>query len=102
MRNILVLVGSEFRRFRRDKSGLSLTFLVPVVLIYIFGHVFGVSGDGPSGIPLAVVSQSKAPVAAAITDALRKEKAFQVITADEHTKGGAKPLSEAQVREQRA
>ncbi len=98
MRTILILVGSEFRRFSRDKAGLSLTFLVPVVLIYIFGHVFGVSGDGPAGIPLAVVSETKAPVAAAITSALRKEKTFKVITTDERAKG-AKPLTEALVRE---
>ncbi len=98
MRTILILVGSELRRFLRDKTALALTFLVPVVLIYIFGHVFGVSGDGPAGIPLAVVSKTKAPVAAAITSALRKEKAFKVITTDEQTKG-AKPLTETQVRE---
>nr|MBA3833978.1 hypothetical protein [Chthoniobacterales bacterium] len=98
MRTILILVGSELRRFLRDKTALALTFLVPVVLIYIFGHVFGVSGDGPAGIPLAVVSETKAPVAVAITSALRKEKAFKVITTDERTKG-AKPLTETQVRE---
>ncbi len=99
MRTILILVGSEFRRFFRDKAGLSLTFLVPVVLIYIFGHVFGVSGDGPSGIPLAVVRETKAPIAEAITEALEKEKAFHVITTDERPKS-AQPLTEAEVREQ--
>lgn len=98
MRTTLILVGSEFRRFFRDKAGLSLTFLVPVLLIYIFGHVFGVSGDGPSGIPLAIVSETKAPIAQVITAALRREKAFRVLTTDERPHG-AQPLTEAVVRE---
>ncbi len=97
MRTILILVGSEFRRFSRDRAGLSLTFLVPVVLIYIFGHVFGVSGEGPSGIPLAIVSQTNAPVVQAVTAALRQEKSFRVITTDERAKA-AQPLTEAEVR----
>lgn len=97
MRTILILVGSEFRRFFRDKAGLSLTFVVPVVLIYIFGHVFGVSGEGPSGIPLAVVSQTNAPVAQAVIAALRQEKSFRLITTDEHAKA-AQPITEAEVR----
>jgi ABC-type multidrug transport system permease subunit len=101
MRTIFILLGNEVRRFLHDKPALSLTFLVPVVLIYIFGHVFGVSGggSGPSGIRLAVVSETNAPVAAAITAALRKEKAFKVSTTE---KVGERelPLTEARVREQ--
>ena len=101
MRTVLILVGNELRRFLHDKTALSLTFLVPVVLIYIFGHVFGVTegGAGPSGIPIAVVSETDAPVASTITAALRKEKAFKVLTTE---KQGDKelPLTEARVREQ--
>ncbi len=101
MRTILILLGNELRRFLHDKTALSLTFLIPVVLIYIFGHVFGVTegGAGPKGIPIAVVSETEAPVAANIIDALRKEKAFKVLTTE---KQGDKevPLTEARVREQ--
>ena len=46
MRTVLILLGNELRRFLHDKAALSLTFLVPVVLIYIFGHVFGVTEGG--------------------------------------------------------
>ena len=59
--------------------------------------VFGVSGDGPSGIPLAIVSETKAPIAQVITAALRREKAFRVLTTDERPHG-AQPLTEAAVR----
>ena len=101
MRTVLILLGNELRRFRHDKAAISLTFLVPIVLIYIFGHVFGVTegGEGPTGIPIAVVSETEAPVAAAITAALRAEKAFKVLTTEKQ--GGKEvPLSETRVREQ--
>ena len=100
MRTIFILLGNELRRFLHDKPALSLTFLVPVVLIYIFGHVFGVGGEGnkPAGIRIAVARQTDAPVVAAITTALLKEKAFKIITTE---KVGERevPLTEARVRE---
>ena len=99
MRTILILVGNELRRFVHDKTALSLTFLVPVILIYIFGHVFGVTegGGGPTGIPIAVVSETEAPVAATITAALRKEKAFKVLTTEKQgdKEGAAKEYQSA-------
>ena len=101
MRTILILIGNELRRFTKDKTAFALTFLVPVVLIYIFGHVFGVGGGGagPTGIPLAIVSETDAPIAAAVTAALQKEKAFEVITTQKDASGGEHRLTEAQVRE---
>lgn len=102
MRTILILLGNELRRFTKDKTAIALTFFVPVVLIYIFGNVFGVGrpgGAGPTGIPLAVVRETDAPVAATITTALEKEKAFKVITRQKNAEGREQPLSEAQVRE---
>ncbi len=101
MRTILILLGNELRRFLHDKTALSLTFLIPVVLIYIFGSVFGVTGggSGPTGIPIAVVSETEAPVAAAITAALGKEKAFKVLTTEKRDEKEM-PLTEARVREQ--
>ena len=102
MRTLLILIGNELRRFANHKTGLALTFLVPIVLIYIFGSVFGVGrtgGGGPTGILLAIVSQTDAPVSAAITDALRKEKAFKVITTQKDAAGIEQPLTEAEVRE---
>ncbi len=100
MRTIVILFGNELHRFLRDKTALSLTFLVPTILIYIFGHVFGVNdgGAGPKGIPIAVVSATDAPVVGAITAALQKEKAFKVLTTETQNEKEV-PLTEARVRE---
>ena len=97
MRTVLVLVGNEFRRFAADKVAISLTFIVPLVLIYIFGNVFGVNSEdrGPKGIPLAVVNQTDAPAPAAIISALQKEPAFKVITSHKDANGVERVLTEA-------
>ena len=102
MRTILILIGNQLRSFATDKVAIALTFLVPIVLIYIFGNVFGVGrsgGSGPTGIPLAVVSQTDAPVCATVTAALKKEKAFKVQTTKKDAAGVEQPLTEPDVRE---
>ncbi|MCC5025432.1 MAG: ABC transporter permease [Candidatus Synoicihabitans palmerolidicus] len=90
---VLTLLRKDIRLFLRNKTAFALTFIVPLVLVYIFGQVFGVSrsgGSGPSGIPIAVVSEtgagllqkvifSSAPEA--LMDGLRK-RAVNFIGAD--------------------
>ena len=103
MSTIVVLLRKDLLGFVRDRTALSLTFIVPCVLIYIFGQVFGVdrSSSGPVGIPIAVVTDG-APSAAseAILAALRKEKAFRVLTTEKDAQGVETVLTEARVREQ--
>ncbi len=102
MRTILILLGNELRTFAHDKVAIALTFLVPIVLIYIFGNVFGVGrsgGSGPTGIPIAVVSATTAPASVAVAAALENEKAFKVLRTKKDGAGLEQRLSEAEVRE---
>ncbi len=97
MRTLLILVRKDFTLFFRNKAAVSLTFLVPFVLIWVFGQVFGVNraDPGPRGIPLAVVNASGNPGAEKLVQALQSEKAFKVFTkfvADDKTE---RPLREA-------
>jgi len=82
MRTILVLVRKDFTNFFRNKAAVSLTFVVPFALIWLFGLVFGINrkDTGPTGIPLAVVDASGNPGAQKLIAALRGEQAFKVIT----------------------
>ncbi len=96
MRTILVLVRKDFANFFANKAAVSLTFIVPFALIWIFGQVFGVNrkDSGPTGIPLAVVNASTNPGAEKLIAALQAETAFKVITkytADDQTE---RPLRE--------
>ena len=79
-----------------------LTFAIPIVMIYIFGGVFGLnrSDNGPTGIPLAVVNASPDPAALRLLEALQAEKAFKTITTFEGPDGSMRPLTEADLRPQ--
>ena len=100
MRAILTLFKKDFANFRRDKAAVSLTFLVPIALIYIFGLVFGLNqkDSGPNGIRLAVVNESDNPAAQKLVAALKAEKAFQVLTNFVNPDKTTRPLTEADLR----
>lgn len=101
MHPILALFLKDVVLFCRDRTSLSLTFLVPGVLIYIFGNVFGVNREssGPVGIPLAIVNQAEKSIAAeSIIAALRTEKTFRVITTTKDANNAEVPFTEERVR----
>lgn len=98
MRPLLVLVRKDFANFFSNRAAVSLTFVVPFALIWIFGEVFGVNnsgGTGPTGIPLAVVNASDLPAATRLVDALEHEPAFKVIRTFRLPDGATRPLTEA-------
>jgi ABC-2 type transport system permease protein len=100
MNAILVLLRKDFALFLRDRASLSLTFIVPFALIYLFGQIYRVnsSDPGPSGIPVAVVNQSDDPAAARLVDALKSEKAFKVMTRYVNGDKTSRPLAEDDLR----
>lgn len=100
MRIILTLLGKDFAILRRNRAALVLSFIVPMIIIYIVGLVFGLGrkSSGPSGIRLAVVNQSDNPAARKLVDALQSEKAFKVITEFSNADNTTRPLTEADLR----
>lgn len=82
MRILLTLIRKDCANFLRDKAAVSLTFLIPIMLIYIFGQVFGINrkDSGPTGIRLALINESGEPAAQKIVQALAAEKAFRLVT----------------------
>jgi len=100
MSQVRILLRKSLLMFWRAKAAVAITFLVPVVLIYLFGHVFGLyrKDSGPVGIPIAVVNLSQEPAAQKLIEALKAEKAFRVITTRDLGQGATRPLTEADVR----
>ena len=100
MRIILTLLRKDFANFIRDRAAVSLTFLVPIALIYIFGQVFGLNrkDSGPVGIRLAVVNESTNPGAQKFIEALKAEKAFFVLTQHVAADKMMRPLTEPDLR----
>lgn len=97
MNVLLVLLRKDFTNFFRNRASVSLTFLVPFAMIYVFGQVFGVnkSDSGPSGLPLAVVNASTHAGARRLVAALKAEKTFKVISEFTNADKTTRPLTEA-------
>lgn len=100
MTQVLILLRKGLLVFSRARAAVAITFLVPIVLIYLFGHVFGLyrRDPGPTGIPLAVVNASPEPAAGELVAALQAERAFRVLTSAIDRDGRKRPLTEDDVR----
>lgn len=100
MSQILILLRKSLITFRRAKAALVITFVVPITLIYLFGHVFGLyrKDAGPNGISIAVVNNSTESAARQLVEALQAEKAFHVITGTTAADGKTRALTEDDVR----
>ena len=100
MRPIFALLRKDLLNFLRNKAAVSLTFVVPFAMIYLFGQIFGVNqkDSGPIGIPLAVVNASDNPAATTLIKALKSEKSFRVITEFTLPDKSKRPLAEADLR----
>ncbi len=86
MRIVLQLIRKDFIHFFKDKMALSLTFLVPMVLIALFGAVFGGAGDFEK-LALGFVNQSTSSVAKRIENTLDTTKTFKLIKTFKNDKG---------------
>ncbi len=76
---IIKLFKKDYTLFFKDKVAMSLTFLVPVVLIYIFGQVFGNAGEGIENLKLGFINNSNAPIAKKLEMVLDTTKTFALV-----------------------
>ena len=79
MKNILLLIKKDYIRFKNDKAAVILTFLVPAILIVIFGNIFGGSGGTRGKIDVVVVNESETVVGKYFEDKLDSSKALRPI-----------------------
>lgn len=79
MRTLLTLIYKDILRFVNDKPALVMTFVVPTLLILIFGNIFS-GGSGSRGkIPILFVNQSSSPVAKMIETKLDSSENLRLI-----------------------
>lgn len=98
MKTVIALIKKEFILFWKDKVAVSLTFLVPAVLIFIFGSVFGGSGN-ISGIHLAFINDSGAPIALKLEKTLDTTKTFFLIKKYKDEQGNEKRFDTNSVKD---
>jgi ABC-2 type transport system permease protein len=100
MNSVLVLLRKDFAHLFRNRSAVLLTFIIPFVMIYVFGQIFGVNrkDSGPNRMPLAVVNASDQPAAAKFLAALQAEKSFRIVSQFINPDRTTRPLTEADAR----
>jgi len=87
LKAVLSLIVKEYKLFWSDRVAVSLTFIVPMVLIFIWGQVFGNLGRGDQRLRLAFVNNSTAPIAKKIESVLDTTKSFRLIKSYTDDKG---------------
>jgi len=65
--------------FFSDKVAVSLTFLIPVLLIIIWGAIFGKADSGPDNLRIAFLNNSTSPITKRIEQVLDTTSAFILI-----------------------
>ncbi len=78
MRTILHLIKKDYLLFWLDKPAFSLTFLVPIALIYIFGSIFARPDTSPQGIRIGFINNSSNKIAKKVESVLDTTKTFSL------------------------
>ena len=80
MKTVYRLIQKEFIRFINDKPAMLLTFIVPIILIIIFGNIFGGHGGSARGkADLILVNESKSELAKYIEEKLDSTETLRII-----------------------
>ena len=79
MKTVLNLIKKEYRLFWADRVAVSLTFIIPILLILLWGSIFGNANSGPENLRLAFVNNSHTSVTQRIERVLDTTKTFKLI-----------------------
>lgn len=80
MKNIIQMFKKDFTRFVNDKTAVLLTFLVPAVLIIIFGNIFGGNSNHSRGKANVIfVNQSNSEIVKVIEEKLDSSKSIRLV-----------------------
>jgi ABC-2 type transport system permease protein len=99
LKQVLRLFQNTYRLFWNDKVAVILTFIVPLVLMSLFGSIFGGSGSAPEGIRLAVLNQSTSSIAQRIESTLDTMKAFRLVKTHKNDAGQEVPFDTTSIKE---
>jgi ABC-2 type transport system permease protein len=99
LRQIIKLFYKQCIVFRNDKVAVALTFIVPLVLMSIFGSIFGGAGTDAQGIPIAFLNESSSPLAMQIEKTLDTMKTFFVIKSYKNDRGEVTKFDTTSIKE---
>jgi ABC-2 type transport system permease protein len=93
LKNIIHLLKKDFLRFFKDKPAVMLTFLVPAVLIIIFGSIFGGDGGSRGKIPIIVVNESGIELAEFIESEIDSSESLRSVKSIKDEEGIEKAIT---------
>lgn len=99
MKNFFNLIIKDFVLFWNDKVAVSLTFIVPVALIYIFGSIFGGNIGGASGIRMAFLNQSNSSLGKKLEKVLDTGKTFILVKKYKDDNGKLIPFDTSSIKD---
>jgi ABC-2 type transport system permease protein len=99
LKTVLALIRKDYRLFFADRVAVGLTFVVPIILIALWGSIFGNVDEGPRSLRLAFVNQSTAPIAARIERVLDTTKTFRLVKSLTDEQGRVIPFDSVSVKD---
>ncbi len=79
MKTVLLLVLKDIRRFLNDRRGVLLTFVLPLILIIIFGNIFSGGNETRGKSSLILVNESNSIVAKLFESKLDSSKSLRSV-----------------------
>jgi len=99
LKTVLTLVVKEYKLLRSDRVALSLTFLIPILLIALWGVIFGKGDSGPTSLRLAFLNASNSPFARNIEKVLDTTTTFLLIKSQKDDREGEKLFDTTSIKE---
>jgi len=79
LKQIFRLLKKDIIRFWVDRPAVALTFILPAILIIIFGNIFGGNGGSQGKISVILVKESNAPIAELIENKLDSSSTIRLV-----------------------
>jgi len=99
LKNVIRLLKKDLLRFSIDRTAVMLTFLIPAVLIFIFGSIFG-GGSGSRGkIPIIVINESKVELAKFLETELDSSSSLRSVKNYNDEEGNSIPITHEKAKE---
>ena len=100
MKTILQLIRKDYKLFWSDRRAVTMTFIIPIALIIIWGAVFGNLNKGGTATKLhiAFLNNSSSPIGKKIERVLDSSKTFVLIKAYKDENGIRVPFDTSSIQ----
>lgn len=98
MKTVYKLIVKDYKLFFSDRLAVSMTFIIPIALIFIWGLVFGNIGTRSQKLHLAFLNNSNSPIGRKIEKALDSSKTFVLIKTYKDERGQKVPFDTSSIQ----